>query len=112
MTNKTVYAILTTINARGEDCLNLNIWRNPADKNEKKPILVLLIGGFDAGTDAAQEIIQTMAVKFIKAQPMELYADEPHGLPALKWQLCDRKFGTYLYVGEKDAFCMPFHRPL
>lgn len=62
--------------------------------------------------DAAQEIIQTMAVKFIKAQPMELYADELHGLPALKWKLCDRKFGTYLYVGEKDVFCMPFHRPL
>lgn len=62
--------------------------------------------------DAAQEIIQTMAVKFIKAQPMELYADELHGLPALKWKLCDRKFGTYLYVGEKDAFCMPFHRLL
>lgn len=62
--------------------------------------------------DAAQEIIQTMAVKFVKDQPMELYEDELHGLPALKWQPCDKKYGTYLYVGEKDAFCMPFRRPL
>lgn len=54
----------------------------------------------------------TGKIQFIKAQPMELYADELHGLPALKWKLCDRKFGTYLYVGEKDVFCMPFHRPL
>lgn len=62
--------------------------------------------------DAAQEIIQSMAVKFMKDEPMELYNDELHGLPALKWQLCDQKYGTYLYMGEKDAFCMPFHRPL
>lgn len=63
-------------------------------------------------SDAAQDIIQTMTVKFMKNEPMELYADELHGLPAMKWQLCNKKYGNYLYVGEKSAFCIPFHRPL
>lgn len=62
--------------------------------------------------DAAQEMIQAMAVKFMEGKSLELYADELHGLPAMQWLPCDRKYGHYFYFGEKDAFCIPLRRPL
>lgn len=63
------------VHARGEDCLNLNIWRNPADKNEKKPILISpALTILQGSAEASRKLGQAVAEKLKAASMQELMA--------------------------------------
>lgn len=60
--------------------------------------------------DTASEVLQAMVMKFLMDQPLSLYEDELHGMPAIDWSIRDGETATFLCFEESKVSCRPLNR--